>query len=370
MPNQVMEEHATMNQTSPRSEAFPASITAVGIYASSGDLDAALWGGIATRLFAGRAVPGLSVPVGGSHTAQPYYAPISALPDEMEAELRITTMAGKALSQACSALPKSRSGLRLLVMTLLPAPSPERSDIGSLDRDELTAYFREIHPAVARAEIRFAEDDDGATFHLSQCLEELHHGPWDAILFGGADSLIDRETIQAFVARKSCCTDRHPEGTLLGEGAAYLLLEKHSEPPRARGIITGLGHAREPNHRQAHLKPMTALTASIEQALARAQCPASQVETIVLPMENDIPTALEWHQVEGKLWRKPGPDADIDIEELNPQATIGYTGAAALPLALATGCARFAFNFPPAERNLVCEIGRGQSRGAVFLKSP
>lgn len=368
MPNQVMEEHATMKQTSPRPEAFPVSITGIGVFAATGDLAAALWGGIATRLSASRVVPGLSVPDGGSSMAQPYYAPITALPTEMETELRITIMAAKALAQACTALPKSRPGLRLLVMTLLPASSPERPDIGSLDREELSAHFRELHPALGQAEVRFAEEDAGATFHLNQCLEELRRGPWDAILFGGADSLIDRETIQAFVARKSCCTDRHPEGTLLSEGAAYLLLEKHSERHRARGIITGLGHAREPNHRQGDLKPMTALTASIEQALA--QCPPSQVETIVLPMENDIPTALEWHQVEGKLWRKPGPDADIDIEELNPQSTIGYTGAAALPLALATGCARFAFNFPPAERILVCEIGRGQSRGAVFLKSP
>jgi hypothetical protein len=37
-------------------------------------------------------------------------------------------------------------------------------------------------------------------------------------------------------------------------------------------------------------------------------------------------------------------------------------------LSLVIGCARFEFNFPPAERILVCEVGQAEPRGAVFLK--
>jgi 3-oxoacyl-[acyl-carrier-protein] synthase-1 len=68
-----------------------------------------------------------------------------------------------------------------------------------------------------------------------------------------------------------------------------------------------------------------------------------------------------------KLWTKP-EDANPEMEELFPQASIGDTGAATLPLALVIGCARFEFNFPPAERVLVCEVGQGAPRGAVLLK--
>jgi 3-oxoacyl-[acyl-carrier-protein] synthase-1 len=56
------------------------------------------------------------------------------------------------------------------------------------------------------------------------------------------------------------------------------------------------------------------------------------------------------------------------MEELSPQSAIGDTGAAALPLALVIGCARFEFNFPSVERVLVCEGDQGTARGAVLLK--
>jgi 3-oxoacyl-[acyl-carrier-protein] synthase-1 len=56
------------------------------------------------------------------------------------------------------------------------------------------------------------------------------------------------------------------------------------------------------------------------------------------------------------------------MEALFPQASIGGTGAATLPLALVIGCARLEFIFPPAERVLVCEVGQGEPRGAVLLK--
>jgi 3-oxoacyl-[acyl-carrier-protein] synthase-1 len=112
---------------------------------------------------------------------------------------------------------------------------------------------------------------------------------------------------------------------------------------------------------------MTGLVQSIEQALAQAQCKPSQVETLVLPMGKDVPAALEWHQVQRKLWSKP-EDIHPDQEELLLQSSIGDTGAAALPLSLVIDCARFEFNFPPADRILVCEAGQGEPRGAVVLK--
>jgi 3-oxoacyl-[acyl-carrier-protein] synthase-1 len=315
-------------------------------------------------------VTGLSIPVGRQHVAQPYFAPIAALPEEMGEEIRITIMAREALAQACSYLPEDRDSLRLLVLTLLPASSAERPNAGNLDRNDLAGHLRETHPTLALAEIRFVETDNGATFQLAQCSEELHQGQWDAVLFGGVDSLIDRETIQLLAVRGICCTDRYPEGTLPGEGAAYLLLEKPDGTTPARAVIAGLGHALEPNHRQGHNRPMTALAASIEQALGQAKCTPSQVETLVLPMGNDVLSALEWHQVNCKFWAKPGEDSDFEMEELTPHFSIGDTGAATLPLALVIGCARFEFNFPSADRILVCEVGHGAPRGAVFLKKP
>jgi 3-oxoacyl-[acyl-carrier-protein] synthase-1 len=66
-----------------------------------------------------------------------------------------------------------------------------------------------------------------------------------------------------------------------------------------------------------------------------------------------------------KLWTKP-EDANPEMEELLPQASIGDTGAATLPLALVIGCARFEFNYPPAEKSLFARLARGSRAGRFY----
>jgi 3-oxoacyl-[acyl-carrier-protein] synthase-1 len=356
-----------MTSPAPSPQAFSVSIAGTGVYAATGDLDTALLGAIATRLSSGRPVTGLTIPAADQGVEQPYFAPIATLPGELKSAFRIPIIAQEALLRASAFLPEDRIGLRILLLTLLPASSPERPNVGNLDREELAAVLRETHPALAMAEVRFATADTGATAHLTQGIEELRQGQWDAVLFGGVDSLTDRSTVRALAARGGCCSDRNPEGILPGEGAAYLLLEKSAADRPYRALITGLSHASEENPGKAANCRMTALAAAIEQVLGQAHCKPSQVETLVVPMAKDVPTTLEWHQVQRKHWPKP-EEANPEMEELNPQSAIGETGAAALPLALVIGCARFEFDFPPAERVLVCEVGRDAPRGAVLLK--
>jgi 3-oxoacyl-[acyl-carrier-protein] synthase-1 len=299
--------------------------------------------------------------------AQPYSAPIAALPAEMSADIRIPFMAGQALTQACAYLPSNPDSRRILVMTLVPAPSSARPRAGSLDQPALAEALRSTHPSLATAEIRFAQADTGAAAHLATCLEQLNQGQWDAVLFGGVDSLTDSITIQALAAQGSCRTDFYPEGTLPGEGAAYLVLQKPDKAVPAMAVIAGLGHGREENHGNAADCQMTALAAAIEEALGQGQCNPARVETVVLPMGSGVPAALEWHQVRRKLWLTP-EDINPGMEELSPQSAIGDTGAAALPLALVIGCARFEFDFSPVQSILACEGHQGPARGAVLLK--
>jgi hypothetical protein len=84
---------------------------------------------------------------------QPYFAPIADLPEAIEVEIRFPIMAQEALSRACAFLPENRIGLRIRILTLLPSSSPERPCAGNLDREELAVQLREIHPALAQAEI-------------------------------------------------------------------------------------------------------------------------------------------------------------------------------------------------------------------------
>jgi len=357
-----------MNPSTPTPLICPVTITGIGLYAATGTNSTALWGAVASHLSCSRPVLSLNVPAADQKVEQPHFAPITALPEQLKSPSRIPVMAQEALFRACTALPEDRIGLRILLLTLLPASSPERPNAGNLDREELAASMRGTHPALTMAEVRFATADEGATAHLAKCIVELHQGQWDALLFGGADSLTDRGTVQALAANGRCRTDKHPEGTLPGEGAAYLLLEKQETDRPCLALIVGLGHALEENAGKAANRPMTALTESIEQALDQAQHTPTQVETMVLPMPGDPPATLEWHQVKRKLWAQTD-DSNYRMEELLPQVTIGHTGAAELPLALALGCERFNFNYPSVERLLVCEIGPSQARGAVFLKN-
>ena len=357
-----MKESIVCSQSLP-----PVAITGIGVYTAAGDLDVALWAAVAARLSSARPVTGLSVSAAGQGMSQPYSAPIAALPAEMSAEIRIPIMAGQALTQACSYLPRNPDGRRILVLTLVPAPSSERPETGSLDQPALAEALRETHPVLAMAEIRFALADTGAAAHLAACMEELHQGKWDAVLFGGVDSLVDSITIQALAAQGCCRTDLDPEGTLPGEGAAYLLLQKPDKSIPAMAVIAGLGHGREENHGNAADCQMTALAAAIQEALGQGQCDPARVETVVLPMGSSVPAALEWHQVRRKLWLTP-EDINPGMEELSPQSAIGDTGAAALPLALVIGCARFEFDFSPVQSILACEGHQGPARGAVLLK--
>jgi 3-oxoacyl-[acyl-carrier-protein] synthase-1 len=359
-----------MNTSTPNSrtcpQTLPVVITGAGVYAATGDLGFALFAAVATRLCCGCPTAGLFVPAAGQGVAQPYSAPIAALPLEMNADIRIPFMAGQALTGACAFLPSNPAGLRVLVLTLLPAASPERPQDSGPDRASLAEELRSTHPTLVTAEIRFAPVDTGAAVHLAACIKELHHGKWDAVLFGGVDSLIDHATILALASRGYCRTDRNAEGTLSGEGAAYLLLQLPDKASPAMAVIAGVGYDREENHGKAADRQMTALASVIQEALDQGQCSPDRLETIVEPMGSSVPAALEWHQVRRKLWLTP-ENINLGMEELSPLSIIGDTGAAALPLALVIGCSRFEFNFPSVESVLVCEGDQGPARGAVLL---
>jgi hypothetical protein len=50
--------------------------------------------------------------------------------------------------------------------------------------------------------------------------------------------------------------------------------------------------------------------------------------------------------------------------------SLGDTGAATLPLALALASARLDFRFPSVDNIFVCEVSRHSPRGVVYLKVP
>jgi 3-oxoacyl-[acyl-carrier-protein] synthase-1 len=343
----------------------PVYISGIGLCCQSGNEPFALFTAVATH-FDGACsherIDG-ALPRSGA-TAKLQHVPVPYLESGKSPHERIAALAETALREASDRLSEKIPSGAVLVLTLVP---PEKTARGSnLDLMSLQQDLASCHPLVNGAGFRFVPDGQGAVKTLRQACTELEEGEWQAILFGGADSLLDMVTLSEMAGIGGAMLQGGEEGTLPGEGAAYLVLEKQASPG-ALAKIDALAAAPEPNHGQAHEKKMTGMATVLQSVFQGAGTTPGKLDSIVLPFGCTMPESLEWHQALEVVWprRKQIPRS---FEVLLPAGAIGTTGAANLPLGLALGCARFEFDFAPAERLIVCEAENGPSRGAVFLK--
>jgi 3-oxoacyl-[acyl-carrier-protein] synthase-1 len=290
-------------------------------------------------------------------------APISEFEGIDHPGERITLLAAAALGQALSGLPEGTTWSRILVLTLLPPPASPRGQ--ALGTPGLEGALRALHPRLLQASFRFVAAEEGAVAQLREVGLALAGGKWEAVLFGGADSLVDVVTCGTLIGEGRIATVA-AAGLLPGEGAAYLLLQGGGAGAPGRARIAGSEHAPEPHPGEADSRPMTGLHAAIEAALAEGKRAAADLAVIVLPLGAETSGPLEWHQVTQRLW-PPSSAPVVRPEELHPSLVLGELGAAAFPVALVLGCARLDFRYPAAGTILVCEAGDHPQRGAVLL---
>jgi len=340
-------------------------IAALGLCCLAGDQPFALLGAVATSLSGARPSPSLSAAGLGPGDESPILrAPISGLEGVDHPGERITLLAAAALGQTLSVLPEGTTWSRILVLTLLPPVAGPRGQ--ALDRPGLEEALRALHPGLLQASFRFVAAEEGAVAQLMEVGLALADGRWEAVLFGGADSLVDVVTCGALIGEGRILTAAGNSGLLPGEGAAYLLLRGGEAGSPGRARIAGAGHAPEPHLDAADRCAMTGLLAAIEQALASAKAEAAAVGAVVLPFGAETSGPLEWHQVRQRLW--PNPSEPVDrAEDLYPGLVLGELGAAAFPVGLVLGWARLDFEHPPVGTVLVCEVGDQPQRGAVLL---
>lgn len=277
---------------------------------------------------------------------------------------RLCALAQGALARAAGHLPEGLPDKTVLVLTLLPPAETARSR--NLDQAALEHILVDCHPRLDSACLRFVTADQGPIEMLQEACAALHQEQWQAVLFGGVDSLVDGVTCMELASRKQAMPKGGVEGIIPGEGAAYLVLQNQpTENCLAR--ISTAHTAPEPHHDQAHAKSMTGMTAALRSAMKDAGIQPEILDSIVWPFGNRMVEALEWHQVVETVWPRR-ENIPRDFEILRPALTLGETGAASLPLGLALGCARFAFEFPPIDNLLVCTCHPTTCRGAVGLK--
>jgi 3-oxoacyl-[acyl-carrier-protein] synthase-1 len=125
----------------------------------------------------------------------------------------------------------------------------------------------------------------------------------------------------------------------------------------------------EPKVGEAEDQHMTGLATALRNTLATAKLSPAAIKSIVLPLDGNIADEMEWHQTVETIWPRRD-NIPRRFEELRPYLSLGDTGAATLPLALALASARLDFRFPSVDNILVCEVSRYSPRGVVYLKVP
>lgn len=354
-------------------------ITGIGLSCIAGDQPFALFGAVGTDLSGASPNPLLKVAVQGQNGDQPVMsAPVTDLDGIDLPSERMEFLAVSALAKATESLPKDLDYEKLLVVTL--RPDEENARGAATSNDQLKQRFRELSPQLNSAEFRFIDQATGATRQLIELCNELATGTWQAVLFGGVDSLVDTVTCTELALIGRIMTAGSTEGLVPGEGAAYLLLQTtETKPAEIMAHIRGASQAEEPHTGKADSQRMTGLATAMEQSLTQGNISANSLSGIVIPFGAETAGSLEWHQTSLKIW-PPGPGEPSDEteqpaeqnnhrEEMQLHIALGETGAAALPLSLALACARFEFDHPGLKHLLVCDAGDTPFRGAVLLQT-
>jgi hypothetical protein len=232
---------------------------------------------------------------------------------------------------------------------------------------------------------------------LRTAIGELNAGKWQAVLFGGADSLISMDTCNKLNDAYRLNTESSREGLMPGEAAAFILLQSseaaknNPSPPLA--YLRGLGVAAEPNASDADLEATEGLASAITQATTQAGIQSTDIQGIVHNLGAETMQSIEWYQTTQALWPRRVSEQQrmaVQLGEIKqaalpddpiphiecPYQTMGEVGAAALPIQIATALAWIEYDahqskwgFPIRSHLLVCDTPEAKERGALIIST-
>jgi 3-oxoacyl-[acyl-carrier-protein] synthase-1 len=225
----------------------------------------------------------------------------------------------------------------------------------------------------------------------------MNEGKWQAIIFGGADSLISMDACLKLAEDSRLNTVGSTAGLVPGEAAAFVVLQtsdtaKTNTTP-ALAYLRGVGVAAEPNARDADIKATEGLSTAINQAIAQAGIAAADIQGIVHNLGAETVHAIEWYQTNKKIWPRRIDEQQrmaVQLGEIDqadtpddpipkiilPYMTMGEVGAAAMPMHLATALAWIEYDahqarwgFPVRKHLLVCDTPDTPERGALIIST-
>lgn len=367
----ILKRKAAATQTESALTPFPKThILALGLACAAGDQPFALLGAVGTNLSAATQHPVLTIADSTGADTPALFAPSPGLDPLAGREERIAALATAALGSALEIWAKVSECKKVLVLTWLP--SMEGDDVRDLE-----TLLREELPDLEHATLRFAQGNEGALAALTNLCRDLAAETWEAVIFGGVDSLVNSDTCRELLQQGRLLATNSVEGVFPGEAAAYLVLQADrpsTEATRPHATIAAIGQAPEPHDGQGGEKKMTGLAQAMEEAARQGAIRLEEVKEYILTLSTESTSELEWHQTLMRLWPPAAPanqkNSPQEPQPLRLHPTLGELGAATLPVALVLGCARLEFDHPAIFSLLVCDGSAAMLRGTVCLKSP
>jgi len=372
----------------------PIAITGYGIACHAGDRTRSLISSILGQMSGAALSDTFKVKSenGGGYT-EVRTAPVEEFGDMpvLDRMYELTTIA---LTNATAQLPANvKTESLLIVLTVAPEFIMHLMEI---DPQYLQSHLEEKIPRLATATFRIQPNTTStSTSALRTAIAELNEGKWQAIIYGGGDSLLSMETCLDLNEQNRLNTVSSNTGLVPGEGAAFVVLQTNdtakTNTTPALAYLSGLGVAAEPNARNADLAATEGLSSAINQAIAQAGIAATDIQGIVHNLGAETVHAIEWYQTTKKIWPRrvneqqrmavqlgeieqaDMPDDPIPKEVL-PYKTMGEVGAAALPMQLATALSWIEYDahqsrwgFPVRQHLLVCDTPAVAERGAIVI---
>ena len=381
-------------RTKPAPPPAPIAITGIGLACHAGDQPFELISSILGQINGVRLSKAFKFkPADANEEALPRMAPVVELGD-MSDRYRMYKLSTIALSNVAEQLPADINVERVLIVITVDPELITR--FSKVDTQHLQSFLVKLIPRIATATFRILPNISTSSSNaLRTSLAELNEGKWQAIIFGGADSLISIYTCQDLHRDNRLNIVGKSDGIVPGEAAAFVVLQstesatKNTTP--ALGYLRGLGVTAEPNARDADIEATDGLSSAITQALAQAGIAATDIQGVVQCLGAETVQSFEWFQTTQKIWPRRVSEqqrmavqlgeieqADIPDDPIPkivlPYLTMGEVGAAALPIQLATALAWIEYDasqarwgFPIRNHLLVCDTPDAPERGAMII---
>ena len=261
----------------------PVAITGLGLACHAGDQPYALISSVLGQMSGVKISVAHQIKQNGGTYAVPRVAYVEEIADDKERD-RMYALTFIALNNVLMQLPPNVSLDKTLVVIITDPFLITR--FKKIDTQHLQDYLTEKNSNLSSATFRILSNEAvSSASSFRTVIAELNDGKWQAIIFGGADSLVSIYKCMDLLSENRLNIIGNTEGIVPGEAAAFVVLQRTEEAAKntspALGYLRGMGVAAEPNARESDLAATEGLSSAINQALTQAGIAATDIQGIV-----------------------------------------------------------------------------------------